>query len=168
MWFQSLALLSGLKIQRCCGCGVGQWLQLWFDPSLGTYICTGAALKRQIKKNIEYSSLCYTGLFLVFFFLGLHLLHMDVPRLWGGVGRIGAAAASHRHSNARSLSHVCDLHHSNAGSLTHWVRPRIKTRILMDTSQVLNLMSHNGNSHSRSLLVIYFICSRMYMLIPNS
>ena len=39
MWtqVQSLASLSGLKIQHCCGCGcgIGQQLQLWFDPSPG-------------------------------------------------------------------------------------------------------------------------------------
>ena len=34
-WVQSLALLSRLRILRCCGCGIGQWLQLQFDPSPG-------------------------------------------------------------------------------------------------------------------------------------
>ena len=32
MQVPSLASLSGLRILRCCGCGVGQWLQLQFDP----------------------------------------------------------------------------------------------------------------------------------------
>ena len=31
MWVQSLALLSGLRIWGCCGCGVGWQLQLQFD-----------------------------------------------------------------------------------------------------------------------------------------
>ena len=31
-WVQSLALLSGLRIRHCCDCGIGQQLQLWFDP----------------------------------------------------------------------------------------------------------------------------------------
>ena len=29
---QSMALLSGLRIQRYCGCGVGEWLQLRLEP----------------------------------------------------------------------------------------------------------------------------------------
>ena len=48
LWVRSLALLRGLRIRcchelwadmawtwRCCGWGVGQWLQLRFDPSPG-------------------------------------------------------------------------------------------------------------------------------------
>ena len=36
MWLRSLASISGLRIQQqvqhCCGCGIGQHLQLQFDP----------------------------------------------------------------------------------------------------------------------------------------
>ena len=47
-------------------------------------------------------------------------------------------------------SHVCDLCHS---SRQCWIinplnKTRDQTRILMDTSQVLNPLSHNGNSLS--------------------
>ena len=36
---------------RDCGCGVGQWLQLRFDPSLGTSICRGCSPKKETKQN---------------------------------------------------------------------------------------------------------------------
>ena len=35
MWVWSLTLLSGLRIRRGCGCGVGQQLQLRFSPYPG-------------------------------------------------------------------------------------------------------------------------------------
>ena len=45
-------------------------------------------------------------------------------------------------------SHICNLCHS---SWQHWIlkplsRARYQTHILMDTIQVLNPLSHNGNS----------------------
>ena len=48
----------------------------------------------------------------------------------------------------QDLSQVCDLHHS---SRQQWIinplsGDRDQTRILMDTSQVHNLLNHNGNS----------------------
>ena len=62
----SLASLSGLRIWRCyelwcrcCGCGVGHQLQLWFDPSLGTSICHGYGPK---KKTIYIKLSCEVGL----------------------------------------------------------------------------------------------------------
>ena len=43
---QSLASLSGLRIWYCCGCGVGQKLQLLFNPlAWETPYATGTALK---------------------------------------------------------------------------------------------------------------------------
>ena len=35
------------RILCCCGCGVGQQLQLRFDPYLGTSICWGCGPRRQ-------------------------------------------------------------------------------------------------------------------------
>ena len=48
----------------------------------------------------------------------------------------------------QDLSYACNLHHS---SWQHWIlnplsEARDQTHILMDTSQVSNLLSHNGNS----------------------
>ena len=34
-WVQPLAPLGGLRIRHGCGCGVGRWLQLPFDPQPG-------------------------------------------------------------------------------------------------------------------------------------
>ena len=44
---------------------------------------------------------------------------------------------------------LCDLHHS---SQQHWIHnplseARDQTHVLMDISQVLHLLSHNGNSN---------------------
>ena len=45
-------------------------------------------------------------------------------------------------------SHICDLHHSlqQRQILSPPSKARDRTHILMDTSQVLNLLSHNRNS----------------------
>ena len=87
--------------------------------------------------------------------LGPHPWHMDVPRLraeselqlpayttatalGGGGGGIRAMFATYTAAD------------SNTGSLTHWSRPGIRTRILLDTSWVLNPLSHNRNSLPKS------------------
>ena len=57
--------------------------------------------------------------FLFFFFLGPHLLHMEVPRL-GAKSELQLPA----YTTATAMwdqSHIC-----KAGSLTHWARQRIK------------------------------------------
>ena len=56
---------------------------------------------------------------ILFFFLGPHLRHMEVPRL--GV-ELGLQLPTYATATATPyLSHVCDLHHSssNTGSFTH-------------------------------------------------
>ena len=56
---QSLALLSGLSILHCCGCGIGWHCSSDSIPSLGTSICCGCGLKKQNKPknppNLELS-----------------------------------------------------------------------------------------------------------------
>ena len=71
--------------------------------------------------------------FFLFFFLEPHLQHMEVP---GSRGRIRAAAAGLRHSLQQ-----CQI-------LNPLIEARDLTSILMDTSQVLNLLSHRGTSIS--------------------
>ena len=79
---RSLASLSGLRIWHCgkkkekkkesgivvshgigcrhscgvgrCGCGVGQHLQLQFDPELGTSMCHGCGPKNKLINKIKY------------------------------------------------------------------------------------------------------------------
>ena len=55
------------------------------------------------------------------FFLGLHLQHMEVPRL--GVKSELQLPQQHQ---IRAASVTYTTAHSNAGSLTHWMRPGIK------------------------------------------
>jgi len=81
-----------------------------------------------------------------FFFLGPHPQHMEVPRL---------TVESELHLPACTtataipdLSHICDLHHSSwpRQILNPLSKARDGTSILMDASQVLNPLSHKGNS----------------------
>ena len=73
---------------------------------------------------IQQNSSTFQGLFFfLFFFLGPHPWHMEVPRL-----EIELELQLPDYATATwNLSLVCDLHHSscNAGSLTHWAGPGI-------------------------------------------
>ena len=80
------------------------------------------------------------------FYLVLHLQHMEVPRLGTGLELQPLAYATA--TAMRDLSFVCNLHCS---SWQLWILnlprgARDQTQILMDTSRVCNLLSHNGNS----------------------
>ena len=81
-----------------------------------------------------------------FFFLGLHLQQLEIPRL--GIESELQLPAYTTATAMPDLSHICDL-------CCSWWEPQILnplskardgTRILMDTSQVLNTLSHNRNS----------------------
>lgn len=85
--------------------------------------------------------------FLFSFFLSLppsllfpHLEHMEVPEAQVEF-RAAAAGLHHNHSNARSKPHLL-LTQAVAWPLS---KARDWTCILIDTSQVLNLLSHNYN-----------------------
>ena len=75
------------------------------------------------------------GLFIYFVILGLHLWHMEVPRL--GV-KSELELLAHTTATMRDLSHICDLHHSSwqCQILNQLSEARIWTCVLMDTSQV--------------------------------
>ena len=84
-----------------------------------------------------------------FFFLiplGLHLWHMELPRL--GVELELQRPPYTTATVIQDLSHLCDLHHSSRPCriLNPLSETRHQTCILMDTSQVRNLLSHNGNA----------------------
>ena len=87
-----------------------------------------------------------------FFFLGLHLQHMKVPRL--GVELELQLPAYARATVTPDLSHTCNLHNS----LQQWIFNPLSeatnwTHTLMDTSQVLNPLSHNRNSKILQFLI---------------
>ena len=86
---------------------------------------------------------------LLFFSFLWHLQHMEVPRLRAP---IGAAAVGLRQSHSNTGSEPCLrpapqlTAHSSAGFFNPVNEARDQTRNLMDTSRVLNPLSHKGNS----------------------
>ena len=91
---------------------------------------------------------------LPFCILGPHPWHMEVPRL--GVKWELQLPAYTTATATQEPSHVCDLHCS---SQQHQIfnplsEVRDGTCILMDTGQVRNLLSHNGNS----LSILHITC----------
>ena len=96
--------------------------------------------------------------FLFFSFLRPHLQLMEIPRL--GVESELQLLAYTPATAMPDLSHICKLHHS---SRQHWIlnplmEARDQTCILMDTGQVLNLLSHNGNSNFLNVLSYNIFC----------
>ena len=90
-----------------------------------------------------------SAFFFFFFFFGFlrpHRWHMEVSRLEGWMR---ASADAYATATAiLDLSHICDVQPTyaaacgNAGSLTHWLRPGIKTPSSWRLCQVLNPLSH--------------------------
>ena len=80
------------------------------------------------------------------FFLWLPLWYMEVPRL--GVEWETQLPAYITTTATQDSSSVCDLHHSSWQSqlLNPLSEARNQTSILMDTSWILNPVSHNRNS----------------------
>ena len=69
-------------------------------------------------------------------------------RGWMGAIATATATATSTATATMDLSSIYNLHHS---SCQHWILNLLReaqdgTRILMDTSRVCNLLSHNGNS----------------------
>ena len=86
-------------------------------------------------------------------FLPPNLWRMEVPRV--GVESELQLLAYTTATATPDPSCVCDLHH---GSWQRWIlnllrKSRDQTHILMDNSQVLNLLSHNKNSLTFFLLM---------------
>ena len=85
-----------------------------------------------------------------FFFLGpfndMHLRHMEVSRL--GTKLELQLPAYNTATPIQYPSHICNLHCSlwQHQILISLIKVRDPTCILMETSLVLNLLSHNGNS----------------------
>ena len=89
-----------------------------------------------------------------FFFLQLHLQHMEVSAPWVELKlQLGPMPQPQQHW-IWTASVTYAAAHGNAGSLTHWARDQ--TCILTESIQVLNPLSHNGNSLSMSFKIIFF------------
>ena len=75
------------------------------------------------------------------------VLHMEVPRL--GINLELQLLAYTTATETRDSSCIFDLHHSSSqhGILNPLSKARDQSHILMDTSRVLNLLSHDRNSH---------------------
>ena len=95
---------------------------------------------------IFFMSILVLFFFFLFLIFGLHLSHLEVPRV-GAESELQLPA----HTTATAtpdLSHVCDLY---CNSQLRWIlNPLSETRnqmcILMDTSWVHNPVSHSRNS----------------------
>ena len=106
------------------------------------------------------------GFFSLFFFFPFYGCTCGI-RKFPARGRIGVAAASlkpqtqHRQVRAASMTHTAAC--GNTGSFNPPNEARSSTQILMDTSLVLNPLSHNGNSQSCFLVLTMYhsivICS---------
>ena len=106
------------------------------------------AIRRQLKKILaakvnENNTSCGC---ISIFFLGPDMQHMEVPRQ--EVESELHLVASTTATAMPDSSHICKLHHSSwqCPILNPLTKARDRTHILMDTSWVLNLLSHNGNS----------------------
>ena len=97
--------------------------------------------------------ICHSVISSLLFFLGLHLRHIDVPRL-------GVESELKLRTRSQPQAKTSELHLGTMSQLSGrqlWIlnplsEAREQTHILVDTCWVLNLLSHNGNSNS----VIYF------------
>ena len=83
--------------------------------------------------------------FFFFFLLGLHLRHMEVPRV--GIESELQPPAYTTATAMPDLSHVFNLHHSSQQCwILNWARPGMEPKSSQRLCRVLNPLSHHGNS----------------------
>ena len=112
--------------------------------------------------------------FFFFFFLvslGLHPQYMKVPRL--GVESELQLPAYCTATATPDPSHICDPHLSSQQQqiLNPLNKARGWTRILMDTSRVLNPLNHSGYSHMTLLISSFiqvFYCTLISSALENN
>ena len=97
--------------------------------------------------------------FFLFFFLGLHLWHIEILRLGVESGLLLPGYTTATATAIPDPSHICDLHHSSGQHqiLNSLSEARDQTHILIDASWVLNLPSHIGNSLEYVILKRYVV-----------
>ena len=115
-------------LQKCCWLTVPQWE---FHSHIYIYV--------------EFIDL-YICVYIYLFILGPHLWHMEVPRL--GVKSEQWLPA---YTTARATPHSSYIYDLHLTLQQRWIlnplrEARDQTHILMDSSQVLNWLSHSGNS----------------------
>ena len=115
---------------------------------------------------------CQSRSFFLFFF-GLHLWCMEVPRLWVELKLQLLVYTTTTATAMPDLSHSCNLCHSFMWQcliLNLLSKDRDWTHILMDTSWVLNPMSHNGNSLKVLVFMLGsgFTCAHWLLKITDS
>ena len=117
---------------------------------------------RTWKKLLIVSWMLKENAFFFFFcFLGPNLGPKEVPRL--GVESELQLTACTTATATQDPSRVCDLYHTSRQRriLNPWSEARDWTCVLRDTSQVLSLLSHDGNYKNAP----YFVCRVFYVYI---
>ena len=101
----------------------------------------------------------WTIILLLLSFSEQYLQHMEVK----AKGQIRAGLC-HSHSSTRSKLHLCPV--LQLAATLRCLNPlreiRDRTHILVDTSQVLNLLSHSGNS----LTIIFVVSGQLFFWCP--
>ena len=94
------------------------WLVIGISNSLCYKWCERQKLKPVDSFFFFFSSFC---------FLGLHLWHMEVPTLGVKLELSGPPMPQAQQHQIRAVSSTYTTAHGNAGSLTQWARPGIKS-----------------------------------------
>ena len=101
-----------------------------------------------------------------FFFLWLHLWHMDVPRLVVESELQMLAYTTATTTRIQAASETYTTACGNARALTHWARPGIEPASSQRQSWVLNLLSHDGN-YPNSIQYWAQLISEMHAILVN-
>ena len=118
----------------------------YFVPCNYSHILNSVACNSILSNISNSSGTHFASSILFFIFSGLHLRHVEVPRLGShGSWNCSPMPQPQRHG-IRAMSVTYTATHSNARFFNSLSEVRDRTRILMDTSWVLNPLSHNGNS----------------------
>ena len=141
------------------GGGGGRFLPAFRATCLCIYELVNSVLVRFLWVPVVRAWHCVwfcMSFFFFFFFLGPHLWHMGVPTLG-----VESALQLPTYTTAKAtLDPSCnrDLNHSfwQFHIFNPLSKARDRTRILMDTSQVLNPLNHNGNSCFCISHVVFF------------
>ena len=118
------------------------WARPGIEPASSWVLVrfVSAALQQEFPNWFSYF------IFYLFIYLQPHLWHMEVPRL--GV-ELELQLRTMPQPQQRQIPISSSTYTSacnNTGSLTHWVRWRIKPESSQRQCQVPNLLSHNGNA----------------------